>query len=103
MTLEKKIQSDIVNYIKRLQEKKYPIYYEKRQAGGFNYRKGVADLWIVYNGIHFEIEVKRKDGKMSEMQKLQQRIFKEQYKIDYYLVNSLEEAKKIIGEYIING
>lgn len=97
-TPEGLVQKKIINYLKKLQDD-FPIYYEKRQAGGFNYKKGAFDLWIVCNGTHFEIEIKAKNGKQSSMQYLWQSEFKK-INIDCFLVNSFEEAKSVIDEKI---
>lgn len=55
---EKQLQDKVIKYLKELQSKDYPIYFEKRQAGGFNYKIGLPDLWIVINGQHIEVELK---------------------------------------------
>ena len=68
MTPEKKVQNDIVNYLNTLKEKGYPVYVERRQAGGFSYKKGIPDLYAVYYGLHIEIEVKKVGGELSTMQ-----------------------------------
>lgn len=67
MTPEKRVQNSIVQYLKKL-EKDYPVYVERRQAGGFSYKMGIADLYAVINGKHLEIEVKRPGGKLRPMQ-----------------------------------
>lgn len=92
MTPEQKVQNKIIKYFKDNN-----IFYEKRQAGGFNYKKGMADLWFVINGRHYEMEVKRTNGKISEMQLYQQRYLKT-LGIPYYIVESFEEAKEIIDK-----
>ena len=68
MLLEKKVQNDVIKYFKKLQSLGYPVYFERRQAGGFNYKKGIADLYAIINGYHLEIEVKKENGVMSVMQ-----------------------------------
>lgn len=67
MTPEKRVQNSIVQYLKKL-EKDYPVYVERRQAGGFSYKMGIADLYAVINGKHLEIEVKRPGGQLRPMQ-----------------------------------
>lgn len=93
------VQNKIINYLKKLRNEGKPIYWEKRQAGGFNYHKGASDLWIVYNGTHFEIEIKAKNGTQSSMQYLWQSEFKK-INIDCYLVSSIEDAKEVIDNKI---
>lgn len=68
MTPEKKVQNSIINYLKELQKQNYRIFYERRQAGGFSYKKGISDLYMIFNGKHIEIEVKSETGKLSIMQ-----------------------------------
>ena len=68
MTPEKRVQNSIMEYFKHLEKNGYPIFYERRQAGGYSYKKGIPDLYVVLNGIHVEIEVKKPGGKLSTMQ-----------------------------------
>ena len=62
MTPEKIIQNKIIAYLKKLEKEGKPIYVERRQAGGFAYKMGIADLYAAINGIHIEIEVKRPES-----------------------------------------
>lgn len=62
MTPEKEIQNAIVAYFKRLKSTGIDNYVERRQAGGFAYKMGLPDLWVVIFGRHIEIEVKRPGG-----------------------------------------
>lgn len=68
MTPEKRIQNKVVAYLKKLEKEGKPIYVERRQAGGFAYKMGIADLYAVINGIHIEIEVKKPGGSLRPMQ-----------------------------------
>lgn len=68
MTPEKHVQNAIITYLKKLENQGYPLMHERRQAGGFSYKKGQADLYAVYNGLHIEIEVKAIGGHQSTMQ-----------------------------------
>lgn len=68
MTPEKRVQNSIVQYLKSLADSGLKVYYERRQAGGFSYKKGIADLYAIINGVHLEIEVKRPGGSLSVMQ-----------------------------------
>lgn len=76
MTPEKMIQSKIISYLSKLADEGHLIDKERRQVGGFAYRKGVPDVWFSYAGIRIEIEVKRPGGKMSSAQETWQRIYK---------------------------
>lgn len=68
MTPEKKVQNKILDYLKTLEKEGYPVYSERRQAGGFSYKTGIADVYAVINGKHIEIEVKAPGGKLKPMQ-----------------------------------
>ena len=68
MTPEKRIQDKVIKYLKMLTIEGKPVYVERRQAGGFSYKMGIADLYAVVNGIHIEIEVKRPGGTLRPMQ-----------------------------------
>lgn len=65
MTPEKRVQNSIIKYLSTLSDN---VFYERRQAGGFSYKKGIPDLYAVVNGIHVEIEVKKLGGQLSSMQ-----------------------------------
>lgn len=68
MTPEKIVQNNIVDYMKKLSELNQPIIYDRRQAGGFNYKKGIPDLWASIDGKHVEIEVKAPGKSLRTMQ-----------------------------------
>ena len=68
MTPEKIVQNKVIAYFKKLEESGLPVYVERRQAGGFSYKMGIADLYAVINGHHLEIEVKRPGGNLRPMQ-----------------------------------
>lgn len=89
---ETKIQNEIIAYLKKLQSENYPIFYQRREAGGFSYKEGIPDLYIVINGKHIEVEIKTKDGKLSIMQeKFRDKCNK--INICWCCVRSLEEFK----------
>lgn len=64
MTPEGRVKKKIVDYLETVPN----LIYELRQAGGWAYKKGKPDLWFVYNGRHFEIEVKAPGGQPSSLQ-----------------------------------
>lgn len=68
MTPEKKVQNSIVNYFHELANQGKPAYIERRNAGGFSYKMGIADLYAIYDGRHIEIEVKAPGKSMRPMQ-----------------------------------
>lgn len=92
MTPEKRIQNSIINYLKQLEDNGIPIWYDRRQAGGFSYHKGMPDLYAVYNGQHIEIEVKRIGGSLEPLQiKWRDKIIK---RGGYYLcADSVDDVK----------
>lgn len=93
---EQKVQNDIERHLKEWQKQGVPIFFEKRQAGGFNYKKGIPDLYVVLNGVHVEFEIKKPNGKPSTMQLLWQKKFKELYNINAYIVESWKEVENIL-------
>lgn len=68
MTPEKRVQNSIINYLKKMKKEGKPVYVERRQAGGFSYKMGIADVYTVIDGFHIEIEVKAPGGKLRPMQ-----------------------------------
>ena len=76
MTPEQKVQTKIIEYLKSLRDAGMPIFYEKRQAGGFSYKKGIPDIYGCYAGLHFEVEVKRPGGVQSALQEKFEQIMK---------------------------
>ena len=68
MTPEKYVQNAIVAYMSKLEQAGLPIWWERRQAGGFSYKKGIPDLYASYDGYHIEIEVKAPGKELRPMQ-----------------------------------
>lgn len=69
---EKKVQDSIIKYFKD-----HNIFFERRVVSGFNYKKGIPDLYCVYKGRHVEIEVKKeRGGALSTLQLKWSRYFK---------------------------
>ena len=64
MTPEKKVQNQIINFL----DNQNNLVYERRQAGGFNYKAGRPDVWFVFNGRHCEVEVKAPGGVVGSLQ-----------------------------------
>ena len=52
------LQRKVLKYLKNLQETGHPLYYSRRSGEGLAYEEGVPDLYLVYNGIHVEVELK---------------------------------------------
>lgn len=99
MTPEKLVQSKIMAHLKKLQDEGHPLYYERRQAGGFAYRKGLPDVYFVYAGEHHEVEIKKLGGTMSTTQETWQRRFK-QLGIPHICVDSITDFKDYIAKVI---
>lgn len=92
MTPEQKVQTKIISWLKTLRDQGLPIFYEKRQAGGFSYKKGIPDIYGCYAGQHFEVEVKRPGGSRSALQeKFEQIMINAGAK--YAVINDAEEFK----------
>ena len=98
MTPEKRVQNEIIEYLKQLKKNNKPIFYERRQAGGLSYKKGIPDIYCVYNGCHLEIEVKAPGGELSTMQeKFRDRCKK--LNILWICVDSVDELKRYFYEH----
>lgn len=101
MTPEKRIQNKIVDYLNKLQASGVPVFVERRNAGGFSYKKGIPDLYAIVNGKHIEIEVKTPDGELEPMQeKFRQKC--ERLHITWVCATSVEDVKTLV-EAIIQG
>lgn len=73
MNGETKVQKKIIDFLKSIPN----LEYERRQAGGFSYRKGRPDLWFVYKGRHYEVEVKDVGGQPGSMQLISEQKFRD--------------------------
>lgn len=99
-TREGHLTEQCIKYLKSLESQGVPIYWEHRSGtGGFSYKKGIPDLFVVINGIHIEVELKAKNGKRSSMQD------KWAYKfsilhIHYVCPHSLNEFVEYISQFI---
>lgn len=92
---EARVKRQICAYLKSLQN----CHWERRNAVGLNYKKGIPDLWCVHNGKHYEIEVKDIHGTTSVMQDKYRRILQDAGCI-YILAMKVEDVKNIIKEEI---
>lgn len=101
MTPEKRIQNKIVDYLNKLQSQGVPLFVERRNAGGFSYKKGIPDLYAVINGLHVEIEVKQPGGELEPMQeKFRQKC--ERLNIMWVCATNVEDVKTLV-ETILQG
>ena len=71
---EADLLSDITSFL-RNEMKLGRCYYERRQAVGFGYRKGLPDLWFAKHGKHYEVELKKTKGERSTLQYHYERFF----------------------------
>jgi len=95
MTPEKRIQNKIIKFLEELIDKGYPVYYERRQAGGLNYKLGLPDLYAIVNGAHVEIEVKAGSGERSAAQiRWEERLTR--INCHYILAYSVDDVKKFM-------
>ena len=90
MKIEDIIQNNIIKWLK-----KNNIWYQRREAGGFTYKKGIPDLYCIYKGKHIEIEVKDPKGQVSSMQ-IKQRQILEQAGAIYILATSVQDVQNIL-------
>lgn len=97
MTPEKIIQNKIYKYLQFLHNQGKHVYVERRQAGGFSYKMGIADLYAVINGIHVEIEIKRPGGELRVMQEKWRDRCKEM-NIAWICTDSLEKFQAFLEE-----
>lgn len=89
------IKNNINKYLKELFYKGYPVDFERRQAGGYSYKKGIPDMYAVVNGLHIEIEVKDPQGKLSAMQE-KWRYRCKLLNIPYICAISVDDVRKVI-------
>lgn len=94
------VAEDCLDYLQELSGRGVPIYWEHRSgSGGFAYKKGIPDLFIVVSSTHIECELKTPVGKRSTMQiKWAQRFLKNG--IPYICPHSFQEFKEFIDNYI---
>ena len=102
MKIESYIQKEIIHYLEKLKSQGYPLYYERRQAGGYSYKSGIPDLYAIYNGQHIEIETKQENGELRSMQKVWKKYF-ESINVVYICAKSLDDVKNVFkNEFGIN-
>lgn len=100
-TPEKRVQNAILNYLKKLKEEGHPIVYERRQALGSS-KMGMPDIWVLYNGVHIEIECKKPvDGELRTMQEKQRDLLIKAGAV-YICPHSKEEVVELFNNLIIH-
>ena len=99
-TPEGKVTKDCLEYLKLLKERGLPIYWEHRSGqGGYSYKKGLPDLFIVIGPYHIEAELKTINGKRSAMQDKYKKIF-ESHGTPYVCPHSFSEFKEYIDKFL---
>lgn len=97
---ESKIADKCLDYLFALKEGGAPIYFEHRSgSGGFAYKKGIPDLFIVIGSTHIECELKTPAGHLSALQEKYKMIF-EQMGTPYINPHSFEEFKSFLLPYL---
>lgn len=101
MTPEKYVQNQILDYLKKLKKDNQPIFFERRNASGVNYKTGIPDIYVVWKDKHIEVEVKSATGKLSIMQ---EKFRSNCYRIGtpYICPHSFEEFQKEFKKLILN-
>ena len=96
MASEINLQKRILTYCKQLSNINNLFYYERRIAQGIGYKKGLPDLFIVYNGRHVEIELKDKKGSLSPLQLYYREHFKKA-NITHAVIRSFDEFLSLLN------
>lgn len=99
MTPEKIVQNKILNYLHLLKEEGLPLFYERRQAGGFSYKMGIPDVYAVYNGKHIEIEVKAPGKQLRPMQ-IKFKDMCERNNTKYICVDNIDDFKDFFNNVV---
>lgn len=98
---ESSVGKKITAYLDDLIKRGLPIYYEHRSGqGGYSYKKGVPDFFVVINGTHIEVETKYGDNERSTMQDKWKWRCEKQWLIPYCCPYTFEEFKEFIDPYI---
>lgn len=92
MTPEKRVQNKMIAYLTKLVDANLPVMYERRQAGGFSYKKGLPDIYCVYDGQHIEIEVKKPGGERTPAQEKWEAHFRK-IGIKYICADNVDDIK----------
>lgn len=67
--LEAKISEKCLKYLDQLKLEGVPLeYFHRSGSGGFQYKKGIPDMYIVIGPVHIECEMKTPYGHLSIMQ-----------------------------------
>ena len=96
-TAEADLTDQVVDYLELLHMRGVPIYWEHRSgSGGFSYKKGTPDFFVVIRGLHIECELKAPHGKLSTMQEKFKWRCETEWEMLYVCPKSIEEFIKFI-------
>lgn len=98
-TPEKKVQDKVLEYLKQLEAAGHPIFYERRQATATS-KKGLPDIYMIYAGVHIEIEVKEPNGVQSVAQEKWEIKFAKMG-VPYLLIKDINEFKEFVENNLI--
>lgn len=100
-TLETAIANKVLAWLKQKSKEGAPLFWEHRSgSGGFSYKKGVPDLYVVVNGRHLEIELKTPTGRLSPMQEKFKWRCESEWNMPYLCPRSAEEAIEFVSSFL---
>lgn len=94
-TPETDLKDQVCKKLDKMQSSGYAIIYWRRNADGINFHQGDPDIYGSFNGYHFEIELKAKDGELSSSQKRVIERFK-RFKINYILLDKIDNLEPFL-------
>lgn len=101
VTLETAIANKLIAWLKEKEKEGAPLTWEHRSgSGGFGYKKGVPDFYVVVDGRHLEIELKAPNGRLSPMQEKFKWRCETQWNIPYLSPRSAEEAIAFVESFL---
>lgn len=100
ITPETRVKNKIMKFIEPFDQRHSgDLYQHRRDAIGANYEKGLPDLWILINGTHIEVEIKKPGGKRTPEQERWERRLKAVGAV-YWLIDDAEEFKSLLTPYL---
>lgn len=98
--LEAKISEKCLKYLQALKDMGVPLeWFHRSGSGGFQYKKGIPDMYIVIGPVHIECEMKTPAGHLSTMQvKWRDRFIRNG--TPYLNPHTFDEFKTFIDKYI---
>lgn len=100
-TEESSLADKCLAWLKAKKAEGAPLYWEHRSgSGGFSYKKGVPDLFVVANGHHLEIELKASSGKLSAMQEKFRWRCQAEWKIPHLVPRTLDEFASFVESFL---